>query len=182
MGDAPGGGNAPPTEEVQNLVLDEVTGERVSKTESMKYRPCSCSCPSFRVSSNCKRSFSPMCPWRAHILTSLPEKRRDKQRFTANKKAEKAAAAPTPPTSKKTQNAEDAEAQLDPRQYFELRSRAIKQLRETHQPNPYPHKFHVTTDMEGFVQDYEGLKTGEEKKDVEVRIGGRIYTKVCSAC
>ena len=32
---APTAENTPPTEEVQNLVLDEPTGERVTKNESM---------------------------------------------------------------------------------------------------------------------------------------------------
>lgn len=62
-------------------------------------------------------------------------------------------------------------------QYFEIRSRAINKLRQTHEPNPYPHKFQVTTDLREFLKKYESIKTGETLPDVEVRIGARIYTK-----
>jgi len=77
-------------------VLDEVTGEHVSKTEY---------------------------------------KKRVKQRAVEAKKAEKAANAPAPAQKKKS--AEEEEAHLNPNQYFEIRSRAIQKLRQSHQPNPY---------------------------------------------
>jgi hypothetical protein len=32
--------------------------------------------------------------------------------------------------------------------------------------------------MKDFVKEYEPLSKGEEKKDIEVRIGARIYGKV----
>ena len=50
-------------------------------------------------------------------------------------------------------------------------------MKESKQPNPYPHKFQVTTDLREFLKKYESLKTGEVLKDVEVRLGGRIYVK-----
>lgn len=59
-----------------------------------------------------------------------------------------------------------------------MRSRTMKKLDETKDPNPYPHKFSVNTDMTRYMQDYESLQTGEEKKDVEVRVAGRIYLTV----
>ena len=43
----------------------------------------------------------------------------------------------------------------------------------------YPHKFHVTVNLADFIKKYESLKTGEHLEDVEVRVGARIYTKVC---
>ncbi|KAI9794610.1 MAG: lysyl-tRNA synthetase [Peltula sp. TS41687] len=125
-------------DQLQNLHLDEGTGERVSKTEL---------------------------------------KKRQKQRAQEEKKREKAAAAPAKPAAPKQSSAEEAEKELTPNQYFEIRSRHINRLRETKNPNPYPHKFHVTTDLRDFLRDYESLKTGEQLKDVEVRVGGRIYTK-----
>lgn len=45
-------------------------------------------------------------------------------------------------------------------------------------PNPYPHKFKVSTDMRTFMKDYHGLQKGEEKKDIEVRVGARIFGTV----
>ncbi|KAL1649522.1 lysyl-tRNA synthetase [Diplodia intermedia] len=124
----------PEGEAQQNLLLDEVTGERISKTEL---------------------------------------KRRQKQREKDAKKAEKAAAAPPKAKKEKQENEEE----LTPNQYFEIRSRAVNKLRETHQPNPYPHKFNVTDDLREFLKKHESLKKGEQLKDVEVRIGARIYTK-----
>jgi len=90
-------------------------------------------------------------------------KRRNKQREKAAKTAEKAAAAPpAPATAKaKTGNAEDDEGKLDPRQYFELRSRTVKKMLDTKEKNPYPHKFNVTTNLQDFVNTYSSLETGE---------------------
>ncbi|KAF2760329.1 lysyl-tRNA synthetase [Pseudovirgaria hyperparasitica] len=85
------------------LLLDEVTGERVSKSEL---------------------------------------KKRQKQRENEKKKAEKAATAPPKPAAKKAAGAVN-EADLNPNQYFEIRSRTINKLRESHEPNPYPHEVDV---------------------------------------
>ncbi|KAL2835248.1 hypothetical protein BDW59DRAFT_137389 [Aspergillus cavernicola] len=120
-----------------NLLLDEVTGEKVSKTEL---------------------------------------KKRQKMRERDAKKKEKAAAAPSKPDQKKI-SAEDEEANLTPNQYFEIRSNRINKLRETKQPDPYPHKFHVTDDLRKFLKDYESLEKGEQKPETAVRIAGRIFTK-----
>jgi lysyl-tRNA synthetase class 2 len=68
-----------------------------------------------------------------------------------------------------------------PQQYFEIRSAKIKKLRESKRPDPYPHKFRVTTDLRQFLQTYASIETGEQRKDVEIRLGGRIYTKRSSS-
>lgn len=79
---------APPTEEVANLHLDEVTGERVSKTEL---------------------------------------KKRQKQRQKEAGKAAKAAAAPPKPSSKPKNAAGEEEKELNPNQYYEIRTRHINE-------------------------------------------------------
>ncbi|MCJ1254226.1 lysyl-tRNA synthetase [Lignoscripta atroalba] len=122
--------------QLANLHLDEVTGEKVSKSEL---------------------------------------KKRQKQRAVEEKRKEKAAAAPA--RVEKHMSAEEEENNLTPNQYFEIRSAKVKKLRETKNPSPYPHKFNVTTDLRDFLKTYESLKTGEHRTDVEVRLGGRIYTK-----
>lgn len=81
-------------------------------------------------------------------------KKRQKNRKIAEEKAAKAAAAPPKPAAKK----KDDEEELDPRMYYENRSKAIKALLESNEPNPYPHKFHVTYDDKQFVKDYEHIK------------------------
>ncbi|KAL9610389.1 MAG: hypothetical protein Q9167_004899 [Letrouitia subvulpina] len=123
-------------DQLSNLHLDEVTGERVSKSEL---------------------------------------KKRQKQRQADEKKREKAAAAPS--KTEKQQSAEEEESNLTPNQYYAIRCKKIQKLRQSKSPNPYPHKFQVTTDLRDFLREYSSLKTGEHLKDVEVRIGGRIYTK-----
>lgn len=80
---------APPTEEVANLHLDEVTGEKVSKTEL---------------------------------------KKRQKQRQKEAEKAKKAAAAPPKASSGKPKNAAgQEEADLNPNQYYEIRTRHVNE-------------------------------------------------------
>ncbi|OAL36876.1 hypothetical protein AYO20_03932 [Fonsecaea nubica] len=125
------------TQDTANLHLDEVTGERVSKSEL---------------------------------------KKRQKQRQLEEKKKEKAAAAPLQ-VEKKAMKAELDESNLNPNQYFEIRSGRINRLRETKDPNPYPHKFLVNTDLGKFVEEYASLKPGEQKKEVEIRVAGRVYVK-----
>ncbi|KAH0562748.1 Protein kinase [Trichoglossum hirsutum] len=130
----------PPADQLQNLHLDEVTGERVSKSEL---------------------------------------KKRQKARAQEDRKREKAASAPAKPVPKKT-SSEEEESELSPNQYFEIRSRNINKLRQTKSPNPYPHKFQVNTDLREFLKKWETLGKGEVRKDVEVRIGGRVYVKRAS--
>ncbi|TDZ38478.1 Lysine--tRNA ligase cla4 [Colletotrichum spinosum] len=130
---------APPTEQIAKLILDEVTGEQVSKTEL---------------------------------------KKRQKARQREAEKAKKAAAAPAP-TAKKA-NAEADEKNLDPSQYFENRSRAIKKLRDSKTTNPFPHKFHRDYDVRNLVKDFGHLKSGEFDKSKVLRVGARIYTKRAS--
>ncbi len=60
-------------------------------------------------------------------------------------------------------------------QYFEIRSRAVKRMKETNNPNPYPHKFHVTYDLRNFGSEFGHLKKGDHVKDRTISIGCRIY-------
>ncbi|KAK9365351.1 hypothetical protein V1509DRAFT_633440 [Lipomyces kononenkoae] len=101
-------------------------------------------------------------------------KKRQKQRALEAKKKEKAVAvAETKPNGK----AKDAEEELTPNQYFKLRSREIEALRQSHSPDPYPHKFHVSTKFNEFVSQYSTLTRGETLTDVEISVAGRIHVK-----
>ncbi|RMZ90724.1 hypothetical protein DV736_g2053, partial [Chaetothyriales sp. CBS 134916] len=126
------------TQDTANLHLDEVTGERVSKSEL---------------------------------------KKRIKLREQEAKKAAKAAAAPPKQAPKKKANDEIDESNLNPNQYFEIRSGRINRLRETKEPNPYPHKFQINTDLREFVTKYNHFKPGENEKETEIRVAGRVYVK-----
>ncbi|ORX94746.1 putative Lysyl-tRNA synthetase, cytoplasmic [Clohesyomyces aquaticus] len=132
----------PPAEASENLHVDPVTGEKISKSEL---------------------------------------KRRQKQRDNEKKKAEKAEkSAAVPNRPKKEKSAEDAEGELNPNQYFEIRSRAINKLRGSKDPNPYPHKFQVNYKVADFVKEFEHLKKGETLPEKEIRVGVRIMTKRAS--
>lgn len=60
-------------------------------------------------------------------------------------------------------------------QYFELRSRAVKRMKETDNPNPFPHKFNVTYDLRNFERDFSYLKKGEVLRERVIQVGCRIY-------
>lgn len=63
-------------------------------------------------------------------------------------------------------------------QYFELRSRQIQKLRETLNPNPYPHKFDVTSSVTNYIETFgaEGkVPPGQKLEGVAVSLAGRIH-------
>lgn len=96
-------------------------------------------------------------------------KKRIKARELAKKRAEKAAANP----QAKGRRDDDK----NPNEYFKIRSEQIDALRKTKQPNPYPHKFHVDTRIDDFVNKFAHIQRGEELKDVKVSIAGRVHVK-----
>ncbi|CCE82897.1 Piso0_002653 [Millerozyma farinosa CBS 7064] len=107
-------------------------------------------------------------------------KKRQKQRANEAKKAAKAAN--TANTVPKVAKKNDELADLNPNQYFEIRSRQIGELRDTSIKddgafNPYPHKFDVSMQLPEFAEKYKNLKRGETLTDVEVRVTGRIMGK-----
>lgn len=103
-------------------------------------------------------------------------KRRQKERQAAEKKAAKAASAPAAAAAAKPKSAADEEGELSPQQYYELRSRTIKALRESKAPNPYPHKFHVSLSLGAFIDKYGPTAEPGVKLDDKVSIAGRIHT------
>ncbi|GAA5836014.1 hypothetical protein JCM11251_006626 [Rhodosporidiobolus azoricus] len=109
-------------------------------------------------------------------------KKRQKQRRLAAEKAEKAAAQPQQAAAKTS--AADDEEELSPNQYYEIRSRAIQKLRAVPasersltQPNPYPHKFHVTISLPAYIEKYSKAcaNAGDRSEDV-VSVAGRIHS------
>ncbi|OMJ12915.1 Lysine-tRNA ligase, cytoplasmic [Smittium culicis] len=101
-------------------------------------------------------------------------KRRIKQREKEAKKQEKAAAAPPKEAKAEKKSQNEAEEELSPSQYYELRSRAVDRMR-TEGPYPYPHKFKVSLSLSEYIKKFKNLAEGEHKSDEEVTIAGRIY-------
>lgn len=104
-------------------------------------------------------------------------KKRQKTRQIEAKKAEKAKNNVNKQPKKKENMAD-----LNPNQYFDIRSRQIEEFRKANDAdpssfNPYPHKFHRTMTIPEFVEKYNGLSRGESLQDQKVKLTGRIMTK-----
>ena len=50
----------------------------------------------------------------------------------------------------------------------------INALRESKNPDPYPHKFQTTISIPDFIEKYSHMKRGEQLKETEVALAGRI--------
>ncbi|EOR00759.1 hypothetical protein E3P92_01226 [Wallemia ichthyophaga] len=104
------------------------------------------------------------------MISKTELKRRIKVRDAEAKKASK----PKPVVSEKKEKQEEAE--LSPNQYYEIRSRAIQKLRESKDPDPYPHKFHVELSLGGFINKYDSrVQNGESVKEEVVTVAGRLH-------
>ncbi|TFL06847.1 lysine-tRNA ligase [Pterulicium gracile] len=115
-------------------------------------------------------------PVSGEMISKQELKRRTKQRAKETAKANKPP--PPAPTKTKTSPGDALGEQLNPNQYFEIRSRQILQLKETQSPNPYPHKFHVTSSLSNYISKYgeEGvIKPGERAQGEQVSLAGRIH-------
>lgn len=121
-------------------------------------------------------------PETGEMISKSEMKKRIKQREAAKKKAEKAASAPA--QAEKKVSAADAEEELSPNQYYEIRSRAIQKLRAIPSsertlttPNPYPHKFHVTISLPSFIEKFgQECKEAGSKSSETVSVAGRIHS------
>ncbi|KAG2187258.1 hypothetical protein INT44_004943 [Umbelopsis vinacea] len=118
-------------------------------------------------------------PVTGEMISKSEMKRRQKLREKEAAKAAKAAAKPAAPVAKKS--AEEGEEDLNPNQYFEIRSKNINKLRTTQEPNPYPHKFQVDTTLPEFIEKFSHLKNEESLDDKIVYIAGRIHNKRASS-
>ncbi|XP_065827167.1 lysine--tRNA ligase-like isoform X2 [Oscarella lobularis] len=111
-------------------------------------------------------------------LTGGPDFSEQKRRAKAEKKAkekeekELARKADPQPVAKAKEN----EDELDPNQYFKIRTAAVAALKEAND-NPYPHKFHVTMSLTDFIEKYDHLEAGSQVSDVTVSLSGRIHAK-----
>lgn len=113
-------------------------------------------------------------------------KRRQKDRSRAEAKAKKAAEAPAAAQkAEKEVSAADAEAELDATAFYELRYKNINKLRQTKNPNPYPHKFHVGSSIPAYVKEWgvEGkIEKGQLVENAKpVSLAGRVMSMRASS-
>ncbi|CAO0795657.1 unnamed protein product [Mucor circinelloides] len=117
-------------------------------------------------------------PVTGEMISKSEFKRREKVRAKEAAKAAKAAAAP--PKEAKSKSAEEGEEELNPNQYFELRSKTINKLRENPSPEPYPHKFHVDMSLPDFIEKFSNLEADKRLDDQVISVAGRIHNKRAS--
>ncbi|KAL1925306.1 uncharacterized protein VTP21DRAFT_189 [Calcarisporiella thermophila] len=114
-------------------------------------------------------------PVTGEMISKTEFKRRQKLREKEKKKAEAAEAAAVQGQTRNN-NEEEGEETLNPNQYFELRSKAVLKMRQSKNPDPYPHKFQVSISLPEFIAKYKDIPKGE-KLDEEVTVAGRIHNK-----
>ncbi|KDR68666.1 hypothetical protein GALMADRAFT_78144 [Galerina marginata CBS 339.88] len=113
-------------------------------------------------------------PVTGELISKQELKRRQKQR---DKEAAKASKAPSPAAGA-AKSTEPAEADLNPNQYYEMRSRQILALKQSQDPPPYPHKFHVSRSITSYIATYgpEGkIPAGNKLDKVVESLAGRIH-------
>ncbi|KAG0302997.1 lysyl-tRNA synthetase [Linnemannia gamsii] len=112
------------------------------------------------------------------MISKSELKKRLKNREKEAKKAEKAANAPAPAESAtkkvKEVSAAEEEENLNPNQYFEIRSKRVNTLRANKETYPYPHKFQVSISVPAFIEKYSGLKAGDVEEEI-VTVAGRLH-------
>ncbi|XP_053402487.1 lysine--tRNA ligase-like isoform X2 [Mercenaria mercenaria] len=102
-------------------------------------------------------------------------KRRLKEEKKAKEKAEKLAAAQQQAQNEgKTEKIKEED--IDPNEYFKLRSRAVANMKATND-NPYPHKFHVGMSLVEYIEKYNNISDGTIQEDTTVSVSGRIHSR-----
>ncbi|WVR00200.1 lysine-tRNA ligase [Kwoniella sp. CBS 9459] len=114
------------------------------------------------------------------MISKSELKRRQKERSKAAAKAEKSASAPAATKAEKETSTKVDTTELDAGAFREFRINEIQNLRKTQNPNPYPHKFHVTQSIPSFVREWgvEGkVEKGVTVSDAKpISLAGRVYT------
>lgn len=88
------------------------------------------------------------------------------------KKAEEQENAPVKKEAKPKINEEE----INPNEYFKLRSAAVQELKKSPATHPYPHKFHVSMSLESFLEKYNHLTDGQTLDNEKVSVAGRIHS------
>lgn len=102
-------------------------------------------------------------------------KRRLKAQQKEKEKAEKDAKKADEPSKAKGGADKIDESEISPNEYFKLRSGAVQNWRKEQATHPYPHKFHVSSSLEDFINKYNTLKDGEQLENEKITLAGRIH-------
>lgn len=97
----------------------------------------------------------------------VQQKEKEKQEKDAQKKDE--------PGVEKKNGAKIDEAEISPNEYFKLRSAAVTELKNNELTHPYPHKFHVSSSLDDFINKFSTLKDGEMLENEKLSVAGRVH-------
>lgn len=114
----------------------------------------------------------------SELKRRLKAEQKAKEKAEKVEKAQEVAAAAAPENggaAKKPAANKVNEEEISPNEFFKLRSAAIAELKKNPATHPYPHKFHVSTSLEAFIEQHNSLKDGEQVDDVTVTLAGRIH-------
>lgn len=103
---------------------------------------------------------------------SKNELKRRLKELKKNEEKEKKVAAQQAQVEKEGKVVAQDEENIDPNEYFKLRSAHVAQLKSSGM-SPYPHKFHVSISLTEFIEKYNGIADGTHL-DEEVSVAGRI--------
>ena len=106
------------------------------------------------------------------LYFSSEQKRRLKAEEKAKEKAKKAENVPVQEEGAKKKGAAKEE-EISPNEYFKLRSLAVQQLKTTSCP-PYPHKFHVDTSLQDFIEKFTYLVKEQSLQDQTLSVAGLL--------
>lgn len=68
------------------------------------------------------------------------------------------------------------EEEINPNEYYKLRSAAVQELKKSEASHPYPHKFHVSISLENYLEKYNHLTDGQTLDNDKVSVAGRIHS------
>ncbi|CAB3996965.1 lysine--tRNA ligase isoform X2 [Paramuricea clavata] len=109
-------------------------------------------------------------------LSKNEQKRRLKAEKKAKDKEAKLAELQKPEeVDTKGKKINELDETLDPNKYFEIRSNAVANLKQS-STLPYPHKFHVSISLQEFIEKYGDCEEGKWLEDV-VSVAGRVHAK-----
>lgn len=103
-------------------------------------------------------------------------KRRQKAEKKAKEKAEKEQQQKSAAQSDDKKEKPKLDEEIDPNEYFKIRSRAVAKLKEDNE-DPYPHKFHVDVSLTEYIEKYNNTEPGQVLEDVNLSVAGRIHAK-----
>ncbi|KAI1298414.1 Lysine--tRNA ligase [Halotydeus destructor] len=102
-------------------------------------------------------------------------KRRLKDEKKAKEKAEKAKVVDDTAVKVSVNKKEDEE-EIDPSEYFKIRTAAVNHLKEIGE-HPYPHKFHVDISLSDFIQRFSETPAGDVLTQTVQSVAGRVHAK-----